>query len=156
MNPNNHTFNIKKEFTSSHNKLLENKVFLIFQSCLDNTVKWLAKLGVLMFVVAPMLLISIMVVMPLLLFKFIFVNVRLYIKTKGKYPLFSDYNFAMDEDDESDEAYAEITNPFLLKCLRFIDGHVDYAYVRFYNLYDAFESFCETINKHFGDGGRNT
>jgi hypothetical protein len=153
------TFNnveIKKEFNSVHNKLLENKVFLIFQTCLNFTLKWLAKIGVLMFVIAPMMLVAAMVVVPLYLFKFIFVNIRLYIKTKGKYPLFSDYDFSMDEDDENDESYAEITNPYLLKCIRYIDGHIDYEYVRFYCLFDAFESFCETINKHLGDGGRNT
>ena len=104
------TFNnveIKKEFNSVHNKLLENKVFLIFQTCLNFTLKWLAKIGVLMFVIAPMLLAAAMVVVPLYLFKFIFVNIRLYIKTKGKYPLFSDYDFSMDEDDENDESYAK-------------------------------------------------
>lgn len=147
----------KNEFMTSHNGIANNKLFSKLQTCIDVvTLKWIAKLSVFLFTVLPQLMISSLVIIPLMIFKFIFVNVRLYIKSKGKYPLLSDYNFSMGEVDDTDETYVEITNPFLLNCLKFIDGHIEWEYIRFSVLFDAFDNFCETINKQFSDGGRNT
>lgn len=147
----------KKEFMTFHNGIATNKLFSNFQTCIDVVaLKWLAKTAVFLVTLLPYAVLTALVFVPMILFKFIFVNVRMYIKTKGKYTLFSDYVFSMDEDDETDEAYAEITNPFLLGCLRFIDGHFECVYIRFCILFNAFENFCDSINKHFDDDGRNT
>jgi hypothetical protein len=147
----------KKEFLTFHNGIATNNLFSKFQTCIDVVVlKWLAKTVVFLVTLLPYVVLAALAFIPMILFKFIFVNLRLYIKTKGKYPLISDYDFSMDEDDETDEAYADITNPFLLGCLRFIDGHIECEYIRFCILFDAVENFCESINKHFSDGGRNT
>lgn len=147
----------KTEFMTFHKGIASNKLFSKFQTCIDVVLlKWIAKSAVFLVVVLPQVTLASLSIIPLMLFKFIFVNVRLYIKTKGKYPLLSDYDFSMDEDDETDESYVEITNPFLLKCLRFIDGHIECEYIRFCIVFDAFENFCESINRHFNDDGRNT
>ena len=147
-----------KDFKRTHVMLLEkNSFFYKFQTCINVVaLKWMSKLAVVLVAVLPYLLLASLVIIPMMIFKFIFVNVRLYIKTKGNYPLLSDYDFSMDEDDDTDEAYAEITNPFLLGCLRFIDGHIEYEYIRVCSLFDAFDCFCETINNYFDDDGRNT
>jgi hypothetical protein len=153
----NTTNEAKKEFMTFHKGIANNKLFSKFQTCIDVVLlKWIAKPVVFLVTVLPQLMLASLVIIPLMLFKFLFVNVRLYIKTKGNYPLLSDYDFSMDEDDETDEAYAEITNPILLNCIRFIDGHIECEYIRFYSLFDAFENFCKTIDKHFDDDGRNT
>ena len=151
----------KTEFMSSHKCIASNKFFNKFQTCIDVvTLKWIAKPVVFIVTLLPQVVLSSLVIIPLMLFKFIFVNVPLYIKTKGKYPLISDYDFSMDENDETDESYVEITNPKLLKYLRIIDGFIQYEYIyeygRFCTMFDAFDVFCETIDNHFGDDGRNT
>lgn len=147
----------KTEFMTFHKGISNNKLFGWFQTCIDVVLlKWIAKSVVFLVTLLPYVTLTSLVIIPLMLFKFIFVNVRLYIKTKGKYPLISDFDFSMDEDDEMDEAHAEITNPILLKCLRFIDGHIECECIRFCTLVEAFDNFCETINKQFSDGGRNT
>ena len=148
----------KTQFKTFHTGIANNKFFSKFQSCINVVMfKWLAKTAVFLVTLLPQSLISLLVIIPLMLFKFIFVNIWLFIKTKGKYPLFSNYDFSMDEYDVTDEAYAEITNPILLKCVRFIDGHIECEYIRVYIMLDVFANFCESINKHFDDDdGRNT
>lgn len=146
----------KTQFVTFHTGIANNSLFSKFQSCIDVvTFKWLAKPVVFLVTLLPQVVMSTLVIIPLMLFKFIFVNVLLYIKTKGRYPLLSDYDFSMDEDDITDEAYAEITNPILLKCVRFIDGHIECEHIRFCIMFDAFGNFCDSINRHFGDDGRN-
>lgn len=147
----------KKEFMSFHKCIANNSLFSKFQSCIDVvTLKWLAKPVVFLVTLLPQVVMSSLVIILLMMFKFFFVNVPLYIKTKGKRQLLDDYDFSMDEHDETDEAYAEITNPILLKCVRFIDGHIEYEFIRFCIMFDAFASFCNSINNHFSDDGRNT
>lgn len=150
------TTEAKKEFMTFHKCIASNKLFSKFQTCIDVVLfKWIAKPTVFLVTLLPQVTLTSLVIIPLMLFKFIFVNIRLYIKTKGKYPLLSDYDFSMDEDDETDESYVEITNPTLLKCLRFIDGHIECEHIRFCIMFDAFGNFCDSINRYFDDDGRD-